>query len=206
VVRSFALDVSVDRGQILGVSNFFTGLSTAAAQGYGIFPASFRDRVTVSSGTSAAWDAAGYSPVAVTADAPGGTLPGLGTSGVTLEFGALWDPAIAAAAPPASGALCSLQLSQPANLTLTTNSARGGIVASPPDFLAAAVFHGALVGPAILGVAWSNGNVVVQFQDGELQSATNLAGPWAGTGNSAGSFSEAPGAAAAKFYRVNHTQ
>src|SRR5579859_3681003 len=88
VVRAFALDVSVDRGEIIGVSNFFSGVSTSVAQGYGIFPASFRDHVTVTSGTNANWSAPGYSPVAVPADAPAGTLPGLGSSGVTLEFGA----------------------------------------------------------------------------------------------------------------------
>ena len=38
VVRAFALDVSVDRGRIMAISNYFKGESTAAAQGYGIFP------------------------------------------------------------------------------------------------------------------------------------------------------------------------
>ena len=103
VVRAFALDVTVDQGQILGITNYFRGPSTAAAQGYGIFPALFRDNVTVSSGTNANWNASGYGPVAVAADNPGGTLPGLNSSGVTLELGALWDPTVPAAIPPARG-------------------------------------------------------------------------------------------------------
>jgi hypothetical protein len=203
-VRAFALDVSVDQGQIIGVSNFFTGLSTAAAQGYGIFPASFRDHVTVSSGTNATWNADGYSPLAAPADAPGGTLPGLGSSGVTLEFGAIWDPTVAAAIPPANGTLCSLQLSQPANVFVTTNSIRGGIVPSPPEVVITPVFAGALVGPAIKNIFCTSRMVSVLFQDGELETATSLNGPWTGTGNRTGTFTEPLDGSAAKFYRVHN--
>lgn len=204
-VRSFALDVSVDRGEIIGVSNFFTGLSTATAQGFGVFPASFRDHVTVSSATAATWTAAGYSPVAPQADAPAGTLPGLGSSGVTLEFGALWDPTVPAARPPQSGILCSLQVTAPAKVTITANTLRGGIVASPPDETLTPVFAGALVGPAIQNISMTNRTVTVLFQDGELQTAPSLTGPWTGTGNRTGWFTELPGTSAARFYRVyNH--
>ena len=61
VMRAFALNVSTDRGQIIGISNFFVGPSTAAAHGYGIFPAAFRDHVaaTVTSGSVAIWNASG---------------------------------------------------------------------------------------------------------------------------------------------------
>src|SRR5215472_12691178 len=68
VVRAFALDVTVDSGQIIGVTNYFRGPSTATAQGYGIFPASFRDSVTVSSGTNANWSIPQYTPLAAVAD------------------------------------------------------------------------------------------------------------------------------------------
>ena len=203
-VRAFALDVSVDRGQIIGVSNFFTGLSTAAAQGYGIFPASFRDQVTVSSGSNATWNAAGYSPLAVPADAPGGTLPGLGSSGVTLEFGALWDPTVAAAAPPTNGTLCSLQLSQPAIVSVTANAIRGGIILSPPDEAVTSAYAGVLVGPAINKISCANGMVTILFQDGELETATSLNGPWTGTGNRTGTFVETTGSSTPKFYRVHN--
>ncbi len=203
-VRAFALDVSVDYGQIIGVSNYFTGLSTATARGYGVFPASFRDNVTVSSGSNATWNAVGYSPLAVPADAPGGTLPGLGSSGVTLEFGALWDPTVAAAMPPASGTLCSLQLSRPATVSVTANSIRGGIVLSPPDVAVTSAFAGALVGPAINKISCTNGTVTVLFQDGELETATSLNGPWTGTGNRAGTLVETLGTSTAKFYRVHN--
>ena len=103
VVRAFALDVTVDRGQILGVTNFSRGLSTPSAPGYGIFPASFRDNITVASGTNANWTTNLYSPLAVVADNPSGTLPGLGSSGVTLEFGALCGPNGAKRCPAIAG-------------------------------------------------------------------------------------------------------
>ena len=162
VVRSFALDVSVDSGQILGITNFLRGPSTALAPGYGIFPASFRDNVTVTSGTNANWSAPGYNPLAAVTDAPTNTLPGLNSSGVTLELGAIWDPAVPAAAPAASGTLCTLQLSQTATVTVAPNVRRGGIVASPPDLILTPQFVGALVGPAITSTTLSNSLLTIQ--------------------------------------------
>jgi hypothetical protein len=202
VVRAFALDVTVDRGVILGVTNYFRGPSTATARGYGLFPASFRDNITVTSGTNANWSATAYSPVAVTADNPGGTLPGLNSSGVTLEFGAIWDPAVPAAIPPSSGTLCSLQISQTANVSVSANATRGGIIASSSDITITPSFVGALVGPAITHAAIENGLMTVLFQGGELESAPDLNGPWTGTGNTSGRFTETPGPLPAKFYRV----
>ena len=203
-VRAFALDVSVDRGQIIAVTNYFRGLSTAAGNGYGIFPASFRDNVTVSSGSNANWNATGYSPLAAAADDPAGTLPGLNSSGVTLEFGALWDPAVPAAIPPASGTLCALQLNQTANVSIAANTSRGGIIASPPEVSISPQFIGALVGPAITSAQAANGVVTVHFQGGELESAPAVNGPWTGTGNTSGTFTETDGAFPVRFFRVHY--
>jgi len=203
-VRSFALDVTVDRGLILGVTNFLRGPSTAAGKGYGIFPASFRDNIVVSSGSNANWAISNYSPVAVAADNPGGTLPGLNSSGVTLEFGALWDPAIPASIPPLSGTLCSLKITQTANVSVGANTSRGGIIASPPELPINSVFTGALVGPAILSATLLNGIITVRFQDGELESAPSVNGPWLGTGNTSGVYSQAASAVPGMFYRVHN--
>jgi hypothetical protein len=203
-VRSFALDVSVDRGQIIAVTNFFRGLSTAAGKGYGVFPASFRDNVTVSTGSNANWNATGYSPLAVAADDPAGTLPGLNSSGVTLEFGALWDPTVPAAVPPASGTLCALQLNQPANVSIVANASRGGIIASPPEVSISPQFIGALVGPAITSAQVVDGVMTVRFQGGELESAPAVSGPWTGTGNTSGTYTETNGTFPAKFFRVHY--
>jgi hypothetical protein len=203
VVRAFALNVSVDRGQIVGVTNYLRGPSTLSAPGYGVFPASFRDNVVVSSGTNANWSAPAYSPLAVVADAPLDTLPGLNSGGVTLEFGAIWDPSLPSAAPAASGTLCTLLLSQTANVTISPNLTRGGLLASPPDFVLTPQFGGALIGPAIISVSITNGNFNLNFQDGELETAPTPAGPWTGTGNVGGVYTETP-SLSAKFYRVHH--
>lgn len=204
VVRAFALDVTVDRGQILGVTNFFRGLSTSSAQGYGIFPASYRDNITVSSGTNANWSTNLYNPLAVVADNPAGTLPGLNSSGVTLEFGALWDPTVPSAIPPPQGTLCSLQISQTANVTVAANASRGGILAAPLDIPVTTQFAGALVGPAITSSTLANGVMTILFQGGELETAPAVTGPWTGTGNRTGTYTETLGAAASKFYRVHN--
>jgi hypothetical protein len=204
VVRSFALDVTVDQGQILEVTNYLRGPSTAGARGYGIFPAAFRDTITVISGTNADWTPTGYSPLAVVSDNSAGTLPGLNSSGATLEFGALWDPNVAAAAPPASGTLCTLRLSQTANVRVAANSSRGGILAAPSDVVITPRFSAALVGPAITSATLLNGVITVQFQDGELESAPSVNGPWVGTGNTSGIFTQGVGAAPATFYRVHN--
>jgi hypothetical protein len=204
VVRAFALDVRVDQGRIIGVSNYFRGPSTAVARGYGIFPSSFRDNITVSSGTNANWSTNGYSPLAVVADNPAGTQPGLNSSGVTLEFGALWDPAVLAAIPPPRGTLCSLQLSQTANVTVGANLSRGGIISSPPDIPITPQFNGALVGPAITSATLANGLMTILFQGGELESAPAVTGPWTGTGNRTGRYTEALGTSPSSFHRVHN--
>src|SRR5579862_1338260 len=81
LVRAFALDVSANSGQIVGISNFFRGPCTSSATGYGIFPASFRDHIIVGAGTNIDWSVADYTPLAVPEDAPGDTLPGLNSGG-----------------------------------------------------------------------------------------------------------------------------
>jgi len=203
VVRAFALNVTVDRGQIVGVSDFFRGESRADAQGYGIFPAAFRDHITISSGTNANWDATDYTPLAVVTDSPD-TLPGLNSSGITLEFGGVWDPAVPAAIPAPTGTLCAVQLSEPATVSVAANVARGGVVSGSSGTSISAVFSGAIVGPAITDVTLLNGAITIQFKGGELMTAPSLGGPWTGTGNTNGIYSEPPGEGQTKFFRVRH--
>jgi hypothetical protein len=207
VVRAFALDVTVDQGVIFRVSDFLAGVSKPGAQGYGIFPASFRDHATINSGTNVTFDLTQYSPLAVAADYPGDTKPGLGSSGVTLEFGALWDMSLPAAIPGASGTLCALHLSRAANVSVAANNGRGGLIASPPDVVLATTFTGAYVdaNAVILSATVTNGVLHLTFKGGELETAPALSGPWTGTGNSTGSYSETVAASGAKFYRVHHS-
>jgi hypothetical protein len=206
VVRAFALDVTVDRGVIFGVSNFAVGVSKPGAQGYGIFPAAFRDHATVTSGTNVSFDLSQYTPLAVVADYPADTRPGLNSAGVTLEFGALWDPKAPAAMPASSGALCALHLSRAANVTVAANVSRGGLVASPPEISLTPLFTGAYVDAdaVILSAVVTNGTIRLTFKGGELQTAPVVSGPWTGTGNSSGAFTEPVATSGSKFYRVRH--
>ena len=134
-VRAFALDLTVDKGVIQGISDFIRGESTAQKPGYGIFPANFGRYITVNpdTGDVANWDVNDYTPLADPCDP--GALGGLGTKGVTIEMGALYYPTDDASpnAPPNSGLLFKLALSEQANLTVTLNEVRGGVVLTNPD-------------------------------------------------------------------------
>ncbi len=46
-VRAFALDITVNKGKIVGISDFIRGESTAEKPGYGIFPGNFGRYITV---------------------------------------------------------------------------------------------------------------------------------------------------------------
>jgi hypothetical protein len=125
-ISAFALDVTVDAGDITAISGFVRGESTAQAPGYGIFPASFAAAITVDAETGEVsdWNLADYNPLA-NPQHPG-ALGGLGTPGVTLEMGALY--ANQEDAPALEGLLCKLTLSEAANMTVGLNEIRGGIV------------------------------------------------------------------------------
>lgn len=135
IVRAFALDITVDAGVITGISDFIRGESTAENPGYGIFPANFSRHILVDADTGeiAAWDVNDYTPVADPCDP--GALGGLGTDGITIEMGALYYPTgdDSPNAPGTSGTLCRLTLSTTANVTVSLNEVRGGIVLTNPD-------------------------------------------------------------------------
>lgn len=203
LVRAFALDVSVDSGQIVGVSNFFRGPCTASATGYGIFPASLRDHIAIGAGTNIDWSTGDYTPLAVPADSPNDTLPGLNSSGVTLEFGGLWDPNVSAAFPSPAGTLCVLTLTHPANVSVAANLSRGGVVSAFPENTLSVVFTGTLVTPYIISATQQNGSMTILFTGGELQTAATVDGPWTGTGDLGGKHTESTGTNQTRFYRVH---
>jgi hypothetical protein len=134
-VRAFALDITVDKGKIVGISDFIRGESTAANPGYGIFPANFARYITVNADTGevAKWDVNDYTPVADPCDT--GALGGLGTNGITIEMGALYYPTEdnSPNAPPNSGTLFNLTVSEPATVTIALNEIRGGVVLTDPE-------------------------------------------------------------------------
>jgi hypothetical protein len=110
------------------------------------------------------------------------------------------------AIPPGSGTLCALHLSRAANVTIAANVSRGGVVASPPEVVLTPVFNGAFVDAdaVILSTTITNGSVQLTFKGGELETAPTVSGPWTGTGNSSGMFSEPIAPSGSKFYRVHH--
>ncbi len=134
-VRAFALDITVDKGKIVGISDFIRGESTAANPGYGIFPANFARFITVDpdTGEVAKWDVNDYTPIADPCDI--GALGGLGTNGITIEMGALYYPTEdnSPNAPPNSGTLFKLTVSEPATVTIALNEIRGGVVLTNPE-------------------------------------------------------------------------
>jgi hypothetical protein len=130
-VRAVALDIQVDAGEIIAISDYMKG----EGPGFGIFPASFRDYITVdpATGEVTTWDVNDYTPLADPNDP--GALGGLGTAGVTIEMGALYYPTGDSSpnAPPDSGTLCKLTVNGNCNMSVAENATRGGIVLTDPS-------------------------------------------------------------------------
>ena len=123
-VRAFALHVSVDVGTIDAISDYKEGESSQhGTKGYGIFPGS----IDLTDPENPDWN----DPVAPDEDR-GAEGTGLGTDTVILEMGSLYaggDPN----APPASGTLCRLTVSDGCWMTIDEEqSVRGGIVLENP--------------------------------------------------------------------------
>ena len=144
-ISAFALDVTVDAGNITGISGFVRGESSAAAPGYGIFPASFAAAVTVDpeTGEVSDWGLANYTPLANPRHP--GALGGLDTPGVTLEMGTLY--ATEEDAPALEGLLCKLALSEAATITIGLNEIRGGIVMKDATKAIDPILGSALISP-----------------------------------------------------------
>jgi hypothetical protein len=121
-VRAFALDVTATGGTIVGVAGYKVGDDN---HGYGIFPGNFSLYITVNptTGLVDSWNDPNYTPVAP-ADDPG-ALGGLGTDGITIEMGSLYD----ANWPAQSGVLCKVTVSAgTTKLCVNGNAIRGNIV------------------------------------------------------------------------------
>jgi hypothetical protein len=121
LARAFALDITVDAGTIQAIGDYAVGDDN---NNYGIFPANFSRYITVdaTSGEVSDWAVAGYTPVADPNDP--GALGGLGTDGITIEMGSLYDTA----APALSGRLCVLTVSSSCSMKVELNATRGNVV------------------------------------------------------------------------------
>lgn len=124
-VRAFALKVSVDVGTIDAISDYKTGESSqyAPGLGYGIFPGS----INLDDPENPQWN----DPVAPEEDR-GAEGTGIGTNTVILEMGSLYaggEPN----APPATGTLCRLTVSDGCTMTIEEEYlVRGGVVLEDP--------------------------------------------------------------------------
>ena len=112
-VGGFALDVTVGNGATIeSIFDYKTGVSTAADPGYGIF--GFGRSTPVAD------------PISL------GTLPGLGTYGITIEMGAIYNLAFPEDAPLVSDTLFKIAIdwnnATAVNVNIALNAVRGGIV------------------------------------------------------------------------------
>jgi hypothetical protein len=123
LIRAFALDITSD-GNIVEVNDYAVGDDNG---GYGIFPGSFAAApisVNPTTGQVDNWEVAGYSPVAPAGDPD--ALGGIGTGGVTVEMGSLYDTA---APSQTEGILCSVTVDENATeLCVAANAIRGNVV------------------------------------------------------------------------------
>jgi len=162
LVRAFALDITVDVGTIEAVGDFNVGDNN---NGYGIFPGNFSRYITVDpvTGEVTDWGVDGYTPVADGSDP--GALGGLGTNGITIEMGSLYDTK----APPKQGRLCTVTCSETCLLTVTTNATRGNVVLEDAseatvDLAGATNYQSALVHQRPTPVRkWTNGLLLVSL-------------------------------------------
>jgi len=121
LLSGLAFDITVDGGALItDITDFKTGESTAASPGYGIFMGS----IDLTDPQNPVWG----DPVAPASDP--GALGGLGTAGITVEMGALYDQAEAGDAPDTSGLLFKIavdcQGAEDVNVTVTPEATRAG--------------------------------------------------------------------------------
>jgi hypothetical protein len=118
LVRAFALDIELSAGTITSAP-----LASFDAN-YPIYPGS----IVIVSGVVTN----DGSPIGNPAVYPGVTLGGVGTVGMTTEMGSLY--ASGETPPPNSGTLFEFVISVPgATITMSENSARGGVVMEDPQ-------------------------------------------------------------------------
>jgi len=118
--RAFALDITISAGTIDALVDH-NGM-------FWVHPGSI-----VIDGNSVSQEG---TPIAVQdGNYPGREEGGLGTDGITIEMGSLYDPCDATYQdpPPASGTLLTFSVTADCTVTIAGNAARGGVVLEDPD-------------------------------------------------------------------------
>jgi hypothetical protein len=121
-VSAFALDITVTDGNIISISDYNVGECTESVKGYGIFPGNFKRYIDAGNPN---WSDTNYTPVGAVSDYPGDTQPGLGSNGITIELGALYEDGNQ---PALSGTLCKVKVSKNCTLCVAANVIRGKVV------------------------------------------------------------------------------
>jgi hypothetical protein len=138
--RAFALDITlvdtvdVDNAVIAAVTEAVAGESAVGNRGYGIFLGS--DGIDINATTGAIEYGRGFGSPAANAGDPCAAT-GIGTKAVTIELGSLYGGVQGVSnpnAPAQSGTLCTFRVNRKvANVVVTLNQRRGGIVMEDPD-------------------------------------------------------------------------
>ncbi|HBG27524.1 MAG: hypothetical protein A2Y10_00250 [Planctomycetes bacterium GWF2_41_51] len=114
LVRAFALNITISDGVILSIGDYFEG----PGPGYGIFPGDIM--------IPPVGDIGDLGTPIVGPENPG-ALGGIGTDGMTLEFGSLYAPG--AEPPPVMGVLTTFTVSEDCTVFVAEeNLYRGGVV------------------------------------------------------------------------------
>ena len=117
--RAFGLDITVTDGIIVICTPAMVGECTATEKGYGIFPGT----IVIDDDGNVTDDGTPVAP----ADDPG-ALGGLGTAGITIEMGSLYEDTNA---PADSGVLCTIVVTENCTVNIAGNAARCGEGSEP---------------------------------------------------------------------------
>jgi hypothetical protein len=160
LVRAFALDVSVDDGNIVAISDYNVGECNSVKKGYGIFMGGI-----VIDGSGNVLD---YNTPVAPADDPNsaGQIPG---PAITIEMGSLY---VDGNAPGNSGTLCKITVDSDCNVSMVENTRRGGVVLENPAVSPSVVLNNCSVK---LGNCWDANFCVGQYRgDADCNGDINL--------------------------------
>ena len=115
-VRAFALELSVDQGAILNITDFNVGECNSLKKGYGIFMGSIK--------IDEQGDVTDYNNPVAPLDAPDDPCQ-LGSDKITVEMGSLYEDSNF---PADNGTLFKIKVCIDCNVSVDTNVLRGGVI------------------------------------------------------------------------------
>lgn len=132
--RAFGLDITVTDGNIVSCTAAHIGECDADNRGYGIFPGTIN---IAADGKVNDWGSPAAPAGAVGTPDSDPNNWGIGTAGITIEMGSLYTDANA---PPSSGVLCTIVVTENCTVNIAGNAARCemgsealGVVMENPD-------------------------------------------------------------------------